>query len=134
MEIASLLLDRGANIIANDNEALRFAGIFYTQRVNFSPFAVASKGYINVVRLLLESGKADIHAQDDYAIRYACANGHQEIVELLMLNGANVHALDEFALSVSWSAKRNQSESNKLGQRFKWTFQYCVPSLTHRWR
>jgi hypothetical protein len=41
---------------------------------------------------------ADVHADGDYALRWASGNGHLEVVELLLKHGADVHACDDFAL------------------------------------
>ena len=48
----------------------------------------ARKGHKDVVELLLKNG-ADIHAENDYALRMAAWNGHKDIVELLLENGAD---------------------------------------------
>ena len=43
----------------------------------------ASKyGRIDVVKVLLEAG-ADVHAEDDWALRRASESGHTEVVNLL---------------------------------------------------
>ena len=40
------------------------------------------KGYIEIVRLLLEKG-ADVHANNNSALRWAIYNGHIAVVNLL---------------------------------------------------
>ena len=65
------LLDRGADIHANDDKALHWA---------------AGRGHTATVELLLDRG-ADIHAKDDEALRWAPANGHTAIVALLLKRG-----------------------------------------------
>ena len=44
---------------------------------------------------------ANVHAQDDYALRWASRNGHVEVVKVLLENGANVHADDDGALRLA---------------------------------
>jgi ankyrin repeat protein len=66
-EIVALLLDRGANIHARDDVALREAVKF---------------GRKEMVALLLDRG-ADIHARNDEALRLAKEKGHTEIMEML---------------------------------------------------
>ena len=56
-ETVKLLLDRGADIHAWNDYALRLA---------------AENGHTETVKLLLDRG-ADIHAGNDYALRYAAA-------------------------------------------------------------
>jgi ankyrin repeat protein len=56
---------------------------------------------LNVVRSFVESG-ADIHAGDDFALRYAAGNGHLNTVQYLVENGADIHANNDYALW--WSA------------------------------
>ena len=43
----------------------------------------------------------DIHADDEYALRWASENGHLEVVKLLLENGANVHAYNDYALRLA---------------------------------
>jgi ankyrin repeat protein len=47
---------------------------------------------------LLLEQGANVHAEDDYALHLASHNGHVEVVKLLLEQGANVHAIDEYAL------------------------------------
>ena len=54
-------------------------------------------GNIEVFKELVEQG-ANIHADNDYAIRLASCNGHLEIVKFLVENGANIHANDNSAI------------------------------------
>ena len=67
-----LLLDRGADIHALDDIALRYAA-FYRRA--------------ETVKLLLDRG-ADIHAMNDSALDSAAYFGYLEIVKLLLDRGA----------------------------------------------
>ena len=49
------------------------------------------------MQYLIENG-ANIHANDDFALRYAAKNGHLEVVRYLIENGADIHADDDYAL------------------------------------
>ena len=51
---------------------------------------------------------ADIHAQDDYALRWASRNGHLEVVKYLTEHGADVHAIDDLALR--WASVQGHLE------------------------
>ena len=65
----------------------------------------------HIIQLLLERG-ADIHAGNDYALRWASKNGHIEIVRVLLGNGANVHAKDNYALK--WASVQNHPDVVRL--------------------
>jgi len=52
---------------------------------------VAYKGYINLVKLLLEYG-ADVKSTDGFALQVAAAQGHEEIVKELLERGFDVNA------------------------------------------
>ena len=51
---------------------------------------------------------ADIHTYNDYALRYASKYGYLDVVKYLVENGANIHADDDFALR--WSAEKGHLE------------------------
>ena len=55
---------------------------------------------VEIMKYLIENG-ADVHARDDYAIRYSAKNGHIEVVKYLIDNGADIHACNDFALRYS---------------------------------
>ena len=52
---------------------------------------------LSVFKTLVDEG-ADVHAGDDYALRWASARGHLDTVKFLVEQGANVHADNDFAL------------------------------------
>ena len=56
---------------------------------------------IDTFKYLIESG-ADVHADDDYALRWSAKNGHLDVIKYLIEKGANVHAGDDYALQ--WCA------------------------------
>ena len=69
--------------------------------------AKRAKWDLEVIKELVESG-ANIHAQDDYAIRWASSNGQLEVVKYLAENGANIHAQDDYA--ICWASENGQLE------------------------
>ena len=60
-------------------------------------FNAAIAGDKEEMRALLVAG-ADVHAQDDQALRGAAENGHTQMVQTLLAAGAKVHAKDDYAL------------------------------------
>jgi ankyrin repeat protein len=46
-----------------------------------------------VVRYLVEQG-ANIHAHNDYALRWSAQNGHLEVVHYLIDQGADINVLN----------------------------------------
>jgi hypothetical protein len=79
------LLNAGANIHTQDDNALRLAALY---------------GRVNTVKALIDAD-ADVHARNDYALRFAAASGHAEIVQMLLEAGADVHANGDQALELS---------------------------------
>jgi len=82
LSMVQLLLDRGANVHAQNDIALRLASI---------------DGHAAVVALLLDRG-ADIHAENDDAIRWAALRGQTAVVSLLIDRGADPRAANDQAL------------------------------------
>jgi hypothetical protein len=76
VDVVKLLLDRGANVHAADNAALRWS---------------CMRGRLKVVQLLLAHG-ACVGAKDDDAFRKCAAYGRIDIAKLLLANGANICA------------------------------------------
>ena len=95
-ETVKLLLDRGADIHAEDDQALLNA---------------AENGNTEIVKLLLDRG-ADIHAVNDAALRYTAMKGRTETVKLLLDRGARIHAFDDDALY--WAAYYGYPETVKV--------------------
>jgi ankyrin repeat protein len=71
----------------------------------------AQEGKVEFVKYLLDAG-ADVHANNDLALRLASEYGHTEIVKLLLDAGANVHVNDNRALRVA--SEKGHTEIVKL--------------------
>lgn len=80
-DVACLLLECGADVHANDNNALITAAI---------------TGNVKITRLLLVHG-ANVRAQNDEALRCSIKNGHLEVTKVLLTlyGDAEVHALSK---------------------------------------
>jgi len=52
---------------------------------------------IEAVKYIVSIG-ADIHAEDDYALRYSTLWGHLEVVKYLISLGVDIRVLDDFSL------------------------------------
>ena len=55
---------------------------------------------VDTFKYFIEEG-INIHADDDYALRYAAGNGHLEVVQYLIDKGADIHAYDDWAFRYS---------------------------------
>ena len=56
-----------------------------------------SRNNLPLIKALLANG-ADVHANNDWALRYAALYGYLDVVKFLVANGADVHAYDDWAL------------------------------------
>jgi ankyrin repeat protein len=72
------LIDQGANIHAQDDEALRWS---------------TYNSHLKMVRYLV-SQRANIHARDDLALLWSASAGHLEVVRYLVNQGANINVLN----------------------------------------
>lgn len=86
-KMVKLLLDNGAYATAT----------YYCSELSILERAVRD-GYIKIVKILL---KHDINIKKELALRYSAGDGRAAIVELLLKNGANVHADNDIALLCS---------------------------------
>jgi ankyrin repeat protein len=59
------------------------------------------EGDLSTVKECIER-RANIHVENDYALRLAAERGHLEVVECLIENGADIHAKKDYALR--WAA------------------------------
>jgi len=62
---------------------------------------------ISTFEFLISNG-ANIHADSDYAIRWASINGHSEVIQFLISNGADIHANNDFA--IRWASIKGHLE------------------------
>lgn len=53
-------------------------------------FVAAEKGYLEIVKYLIEKG-ANLHANDEKALKLSSQNGHYEIVKYLIDQGAMIN-------------------------------------------
>ena len=67
------------------------------KRMDLALIWASEKGYTEQVLSLLQAG-ADVHANNDSALRISSEDGNTEIVQLLLQAGANVNANNDSAL------------------------------------
>ena len=91
LKIIKLLIDKGADIHANNDMVLRTA---------------VGSGYLELVQLLLDNG-ADIHAHNDNALQRAICDGNLKIIKLLLENGADVHRIDNDVLADAFDSNNS---------------------------
>ena len=60
---------------------------------------------------MVEENNANIHAENEFALRWSAQNGHLEVVKYLAEKGADIHAYNEFAL-------RRSAENGHLHWRY----------------
>ncbi len=63
-------------------------------------FQASRKDDLSQIKILIRKG-ADVHADNDFLLRWAAGNGHLEIVKYLVKHGADIHAVDDFALRMA---------------------------------
>jgi ankyrin repeat protein len=95
--VIQVLLDNGADVHANNDEALRCA---------------ARDGYEEIVLALLARG-ANVHANGDEALRWAIYHEQVNIVRLLLAHGADGNAANGAALR---ETIMNQSDDSNILQ------------------
>jgi hypothetical protein len=85
-----LALKKGTDVHAENDRALRWASL---------------RGHIDIVELLLKSG-ANVNAVNvkDTPLSWASYNGNKDVVELLLKNGAKV---DDFAIKFAFDNDHN---------------------------
>ena len=97
LETTQLLLDRGADVHAQNDLALRLC--------------VRHRNRLEMVRFLLDRG-ADVHAQGDEALRDVAEKGKPEMARMLLDRGADVHAGGDLALYLA--ARRGHLQMVRL--------------------
>jgi hypothetical protein len=77
--------------------------------LNFALVWASKRGRNEVAEILLDAG-ADIHAQDDFAVRMAATEGPVSTIKLLMSRGADIHVGNNWALrSAAVNGQRDNS-------------------------
>jgi len=66
----------------------------------------SKEGNVERVVELLKAG-ANVHAEDDYALRWASFNGQAKAVKLLLEAGVSVHAQNDFAIKIAFEKKQD---------------------------
>ena len=79
--------------------------------LNYMMIEMAKEGNVKGVILFMNKG-VDIHAQNDYALRWASGNGHLEVVKYLVGEGADIHDLDDLALR--WASEEGHLDVVKF--------------------
>ncbi|WP_175888220.1 ankyrin repeat domain-containing protein [Burkholderia contaminans] len=70
------------------------------EKYNNMLFDSVKIGDLDSAKKAIENG-ADIHAKDDYALRWASGNGHLDCVKYLVEQGADIHALNDWTLGIA---------------------------------
>lgn len=90
-------------LIDNTNEENMY---FIDDFLNETLARAARHGNLEMLKYLIEKKGADLHAEDEKALRVASQNGHLDVVKYLVERGADVHAMFEGALR--FAAARGQ--------------------------
>ena len=69
--------------------------------------SASREGVLSLVKQLVSKG-ADIHVDNDWALRCASHNGQLEVVKYLVEAGANIHAYNDYALR--WASENGHLE------------------------
>ena len=65
-----------------------------------TPFIWACRrGYVDIVKFLLDKEETEINATNGSPLKYACQGGHIEIIKLLLNNGADADLVDKILKS-----------------------------------
>ena len=97
--------DPDFKIVRDENNKWRANKIILGKRYNLNDVStfefLISNGHFEVVKYLVSKG-ANIHAENDCAIRWASQNGYLEVVQFLISKGADVHAENDYA--IKWAS------------------------------
>jgi len=91
--IARVTLPKGARVYENPGKPRKW-------KANKVILGRRRKITTKVLEELIDEG-ANIHADNDYALRWAALNGHLDIMKFLVEKGANMHAYNDYALRVA---------------------------------
>ena len=114
LSVVELLLEKGARVNNEDYQAFHIAcerghvavvDLLIPQiipdttpstldRINRAMLAASENGHVEVVARCLQIG-ANVHAEQDEALRLACSGGHAGVVQLLLAHGADVHSQND---------------------------------------
>ncbi len=86
LETIKLLVQEGADIHAQDNYALNTS---------------ADRGYLPIVKYLVEECGADIFRDNNIVMKWALGQGQLSVVKYLVEQGISIHANDDYALKTS---------------------------------
>jgi len=95
-EFVKYLIDKGYDVHALDDYALRLASLY---------------GHTETVKVLLNAG-ADVHADSDAALVYACEQRQTKVVKVLLDAGADVHARNDGPLR--FASENRHTETVKV--------------------
>jgi ankyrin repeat protein len=107
LEIVKYLIERGANIQAQNNYILkRFVShgdvktVEYLLERGANILSLHPSNYYKNPKMMefLKHRGVNIHAEDEYALRWASTDGFIDSVKYLIANGANLHAKNDEAL------------------------------------
>jgi FOG: Ankyrin repeat len=85
VKVVKELIQAGADVHVNEDEALRWASL---------------NGHVEVVKELIQAG-ADVHTNKDVSLRLASQKGHTEVVMVLLQAGADVHTNEDSSLKIA---------------------------------
>ena len=103
MDAVVFLVERGADVTAQDNSAVRMA---------------ARHGHLHVVKYLAEKG-ADVTAMDNSAVREASSINHVDVVYFLVGRGAPIELVTERNRRYIEIRRRNEVKAANI-IRFWW--------------
>jgi hypothetical protein len=97
IECVTLSFLYAAHVGRDDIVSLLLHGIDMRKDLDTSLINASSRGHVDIVAVLLDTG-ARVHAKSDLALRFAASHGHDRTVALLLKHHANVHACEDAAL------------------------------------
>ena len=92
-------------LVSGNSNQERYKFIYDIKDPNIGLIEAAKIGILSLVKYFLKQG-ADLHANDEGALRSAARYGHFDIVKYLVEQGANLHVQNEEALR--WAASKGR--------------------------